>query len=324
MGRLIFLISIGFALLLLIKISTFGWNIFSVSTRGKKPKDSYLAERLKNHVYKISCEIGDRNLFNQDNLKKTALYIVSQLKDFGYTVSFQDVSADNLEAQNIIAEKKGKKLADQVVIVGAHYDSCFNPGADDNASGVSALLEIARFTADKEFDRTVKFIAFVNEEPPYFKTPQMGSWVYTRQAKKNNEDIKGAVILESVGYYSDRIYSQRYPAFFGIFYPARGNFVAVVGNFASADLVSRVKKSFKKCCRFPIESLVTFDFLTGVSFSDHWSFWEEKFPAVMITDTAFFINNNYHTSKDTWETLNYDCFAVVVEGFYAVLQRLLG
>jgi len=211
-----------------------------------------------------------------------------------------------------------------VVIVGAHYDSCFNPGADDNASGVAALLELARLVRGEPLGRTVKFIAFTNEEPPIFQTEQMGSHVYARAARARGEDIRAVLVLEMLGYYDDRRGSQQYPPLFGLFYPSQANFISVVSDFGSRRLCRQVSQAFKRASAFPIESVSTFRSIPGVTWSDHWSFWQEGYPAVMVTDTAFLRNPHYHQMSDTWETLDYERMATVVLGLAGALRELGG
>lgn len=281
-----------------------------------------LADKLQNHVYKLAGEIGDRSIYKYYNLNEAADYITNQFVSLGYTVEFQEYKAEGKAVKNIIAVKQGLNKAQEVVIVGAHYDSAFNPGADDNASGSAGLLELARLVKDSRPARTIKFIAFVNEEPPFFQTEEMGSRVYARNAKAGKEDIKAVIVLEMLGYYSDKPKSQAYPLFLDLFYPNKGNFIAVVGNFSSYSLVRKVVKAFQKHASFPVESLTAPSIVTGVDFSDHWSFWKEGYKAVMITDTAFYRNHNYHTSSDTFDTLNYDKMAEVTAGLAAVINEL--
>lgn len=321
MERIIRLIIIGLFAFIIFKATTFGWNFFANSFLNCKPQNNQLAERVKNHVYMLSQKIGNRNIFDYGNLEKTASYITAQFKDNGYDVQFQEYLLEKRKVKNIIATKRGAKMPGETIIIGAHYDSCFNPGADDNASGVAGLLELARFISDKKVERTIKFIAFVNEEPPYFQTENMGSWVYAREAKIKKEAIKAVVILESIGYYTNKINSQRYPIFIGIFYPNKGNFITIVGNLNSRHLVKKITASFKKYSKFPISSLAL-GFVPGCDFSDHWSFWKEGFPAVMVTDTAFLRNFNYHKNSDTWEKLNYENIACIIEGFFSVIIEL--
>ena len=302
-------------------LSTFGWR-FKKGDVLLSRDEKELSYSLKGHVYKLSNEIGDRSMFRYDNLIKAEDYIAGEFKSFGYTVKFDEYEVSGKKARNIIAVKEGKEIPGEIVIVGAHYDACFNPGADDNASGIAAVLELARMLAKTETRRTVKFIAFVNEEPPFFKTDSMGSRVYARAAKEKGKNIKGVIVFEMIGYYTDKLHSQRYPPFLGPFYPNRGNFVLVVGNISSRNLGKRVIRYFKDASLFPIESLTGVSIIPGIDFSDHASFWEEKYPAVMITDTAFYRNPNYHTSSDTYETLNYESMAMVTAGFKRVILSL--
>ena len=317
--RLIIFVIIAFIVL---KSSTFGWRFWSKSFIDIKEENAQSVERLKRHVYKLADEIGGRSVYEYEQLGMTVRYITDTFRSFGYNVEFQDYSVLDKTVKNIIATKNGIERPEEIVIVGAHYDTCFNPGADDNGSAVAGLLELARFISDKQTSRSIKFIAFVNEEPPFFKTELMGSRIYTKAAKAKGEEIKAALILESIGYYSDRPFSQRYPLLFGLFYPNKGNFIAIVGNFTSRRLAKEVVSNFKYRTQFPIESVVTFNFVPGVDFSDNWSFWKEAYPAVMITDTAFYRNPNYHTSTDLPQTLDYQSLSEVVNGLSHVLLRL--
>lgn len=281
----------------------------------------HLAKALESHVYKLAHEIGERNIQKYDRLDEAAEYIIEQFRSFGYNVEFQSYNLLDKTVRNIIAARIGVKKPTEIVIAGAHYDSCMNPGADDNASGVAGLIELARFMSDKETQKTIRFVSFVNEKPPFYKTDNMGSRVYAKEAKRKGEDIKACLIMDMIGYYSDKVSSQRYPPFFRIFYPNKGNFIIVVGNLKSGRLVKKVVSSFKNHSQFPIESVVTFQFVPGVEFSDHWSFWQEGYPAALITDTGFYRNPHYDSSSDTFEKLNYESMAEAVKGLSAVLAQ---
>jgi len=323
MKMILRLIIISILAFVILKATTFGWRFWGKASSERVGENEQLVGRLKEHVYKLAADIGERSVFQYAKLEEAAGYITGQLRSLGYNVEFQKYTASGHSVKNIIATKVGTTRSQEFVLVGAHYDTCFNPGADDNASGISALLELARFISDRETACSIKFIAFVNEEPPFFKTEEMGSRVYTREAKKRGEDIKAVLILESIGYYSDKPGSQRYPLFFGPFYPNKGNFITVVGNFPSRWLVRSIVNSFKRSkTLFPIESVTTFNFISGVDFSDHWSFWQEGYPAVMITDTAFYRNPDYHFASDTYEKLNYRSLAEVAKGLSSVLSDL--
>jgi len=304
---------------IIIKGSTFGWRLWGGSFQAPAQENMESAEILKSHVRRLSDEIGERSIFKYEKLDEAATYITRALESFGYKVEFQHYTPLNTSVKNIIATKIGTVRPQEVIIVGAHYDTCFNPGADDNASAVAGLLELARFLNEVDTERTIKFIAFVNEEPPFFQTEDMGSRVYVREAKDKGEDIKAVIILEMIGYYSDRLNSQRYPLLFGLFYPNRANFICVAGNYTSRWLVKECVSGFKGHTKFPIESFVGPSFITGIDFSDHWSFWKDGYPAVMITDTAFYRNPHYHSNTDIWEKLDYESMAEVIKGLRGAL-----
>jgi hypothetical protein len=209
------------------------------------------------------------------------------------------------------------------VLVGAHYDSVVDsPGADDNASGVASMLELARLFAVRQPDRTVRFVAFANEEPPYFWTEDMGSLRYARMAKQRGDSIVAMLSLESLGFYSDAPRSQRYPLFLAWFYPDRGNFIAVVGNVGSRRLVHRVLASFRSHTQFPSEGSAAPKQIPGIGWSDQWSFWKEGYQGVMITGTAPNRNANYHTELDIPRTLDFGRLARVVHGVSRVVDEL--
>ncbi len=321
MQRIRRLILVGLVTIILFKSTTFGWHSIFFSTVGIQPKDSVLPERLKKHVVKLSDEIGDRSVFNYDNLQKAAGYLEKEFLLYGYSLEFQKYTVNNRETRNIIARKTGIKFPNEVIIIGAHYDSCFNPGADDNASGIAGLLEVARMAANQDVDRTIEFVAFVNEEPPFFKTEEMGSRIYAKRARVENKNIKAVIVFDLIGFYSNKPFSQRYPVILGLFFPNKGNFIGAFGNFKSRYLVSEITKIFRRNSSFPIAS-IALGFIPGIDFSDHWSFWKEGYPAVMISDTAFLRHRNYHKNTDTWEKLNYKDMACVIEGIYEVLVRL--
>lgn len=287
-----------------------------------KGNNTRLAENLRLCVYKLAHDIGERSIFNYQALSDAAGYIKAGFESFGYDVELQAMEVYGKKVNNVIAVKRGTGRKDEVIIAGAHYDTCGNPGADDNASAIAGLLELARSVSDRRLSRTIKFIAFVNEEPPFFTTQDMGSLFYARTAKRNKENIKACLILEMIGYYSDKPNSQSYPAFLGFFYPNKGNFIAAVGNFSSRWLIRKIVRAFRDTTSFPIESIISSRFVPGADFSDHWSFWKEGYPAVMITDTAFYRNPHYHSNSDTHEKLNYENMAEVIRGLTGVLTDL--
>lgn len=280
-----------------------------------------LEENLKTHVNALAGEIGERNYQHYGQLAKASRYVQAQFKSLNYKVELQTYSIDNLNFENIIAVKKGN--SDSTLIVGAHYDTAYGtPGADDNASGVAGLLELARLVSQEKFKTTIKFIAFVNEELPFFKTDLMGSAVYVRQARARKENIQGMICLEMLGYFTDRYHSQSYPPMLKYFYPDRGNFIGLVGNFKSRKLLRQTEEGFKQLGKIEAYTSMAPRFLPGIDFSDHVSFWDAGYPAIMITDTAFYRNPNYHERTDTPATINYKKMEEIVLGLQLALQKL--
>lgn len=300
-------------------LTIFGWLTGSKGLNKKYKNDRNLVENLKKHVYKLSHEIGERSYRKYGKLVETEEYIAKQFNSYGYKNEFQEYSINNQVFRNIIAAKQGKEKKKEI-IVGAHYDTVVTPGADDNASAIAGLLELSKYFSEIRTSKTLRFIAFVNEEPPFFKTEKMGSRLYTMAAKQRADDIQIAFILEMIGYYSDKPFSQKYPPFLGPFYPNTGNYIAVIGNLHSKGIVDRIVKAFKENSSFPIESLNAPSAVPGIDFSDNWSFWQEGYPAVMITDTAFYRNYNYHRLTDTYEKLDYISLAEVINGLKYVLK----
>jgi len=289
-----------------------------------------LGETLKADVYTLAGTIGERNVISRYNaLCAAADYIEGSLSKAGYQVRRQGYEVDWLKGRpcyNLEVELRGTLHPDDIVLIGAHYDSVEQvPGANDNASGVAAMLALARALAGSQPERTLRFVAFVNEEPPFFWTHNMGSLVYARQCRARNEQIIAMLSLETLGYYSDEKESQHYPLrLFSLFYPTTGNFVAFIGNIRSRSLVRTVVRSFRQTALCPSEAAALPAWITGISWSDHWAFWREGYPAVMVTDTALFRYRWYHTPDDTPEKLNYDRFTLVVAGLKNVVANLAG
>lgn len=273
----------------------------------------------------LAGQIGQRNIWHYKGLQASAQYIEKVLGDSGYRVGRQEFTVNGMPVTNVEAELRGTSLPAEIVVVGAHYDSVVgSPGANDNASGVAAVLEIARALTHEEPSRTVRFVAFVNEEPPFFMTEDMGSRVYASRSRRRGEKIVAMLSIETIGYYSDARWSQRYPFPLSFFYPSTANFIGFVGNISSRQLVNRAVATFRKQTDFPVESIAAPEILTGVNWSDHWSFWKEGYPAIMITDTALFRYDHYHTLEDTPDKLVYDRMARVVTGITRVVTELAG
>jgi Zn-dependent M28 family amino/carboxypeptidase len=286
-------------------------------------EESEIRKNLASHVNYLAGTIGERNMIAYQQLLQTAQYIEDKFKNFGYQVRSQEYILETRKVRNLIAEIPRSSRASEIVIVGAHYDTVYDcPGADDNTTGVAALLELARLLKNSHPARTIRFVAFVNEEPPWFQTANMGSWVYAKEARRKKENIVAAISLETIGMYSDAEGSQKYPEGFKALYPSKGNFIAFVGNLASHGLVRDAVRSFRAATQFPSEGSAAPGWITGVGWSDHWSFWQEGYPAIMVTDTAPFRNPNYHEPTDKPDTLDYDRMARVTRGLMSVVQGL--
>ncbi|MDD5676501.1 MAG: M28 family peptidase [Kiritimatiellae bacterium] len=289
-----------------------------------------LCDALKKDVKTLAGDIGRRNVSTRyEAVCATADTIERSLMKEGYHVRRQGYEINWLKGRpcyNLEVEIWGTEHPDEIVVIGAHYDSAEQtPGANDNASGVAALLALARAAAGAHPERTLRFVAFVNEEPPFFWTWSMGSLVYARQCRTRNERIVAMLCLETLGYYSDEPGSQRYPiSLLGRIYPTTGNFVGFIGNIKSRSLVRSVAQSFRRAALCPSVAAFMPAWVTGVSWSDHWAFWHEGYPAILVTDTALFRYCWYHTPEDTPEKLNYDRLTLVVEGLKTVVADLAG
>lgn len=285
------------------------------------PEEEILSQRLRSHVERLAGEIGQRHMEDFGSLELSATYITDSLTSAGYEVRMLPYTDEGLEVNNIEAELKGS--SGDLVIVGAHYDTVpGTKGANDNASGVAAVLELARIMNGHRPLRTVRFVLFANEEPPYFKTDRMGSHVYASSLKAQGQKVSAMLSLETIGFYMDAPGSQLYPSPLDLFYPDTGNFIAFVGNMGSRRLIKQVIGAFRETVDFPSEGAAVPGFLPGVDWSDHWSFWQNGYPGIMVTDTAPYRYPHYHTGGDTPEKLDYTRMARVVIGLEGALLRL--
>lgn len=286
--------------------------------------NNVIEQNIRNHVHVIADEIGERNVYAYPaNLNKAAKYIGQVFLQLGYCVEHQKYFVSGTWVFNLEVSITGKERPEEVVIVGAHYDSAVgSPGANDNGSGVAALLELARLAKQSVPNRTIRFVAFVNEESPYFQTERMGSHVYAKACHNRGVHVVAMISLETIGYYSDEPASQHFPHGLNAEYSDVGNFISFVSNEASGSLVERCSKWFKKAVTFPIERVVLADEMPGIGRSDHWSFWQFDYPAFMVTDTAPYRYPHYHEAEDTLDKIDIDRTATVVIGLHAVITGL--
>jgi len=285
------------------------------------PEETMTRQELRRHVEKLAGEIGARTLYRASGLEAAAAHIERTLASFGYAVSVQSYTAGGLAARNVEAQRAGG--AAEIVVIGAHYDTAGpHPGANDNASGVAAGLDLARIFKDATLPRTLRFVFFPNEEPPFFQSPDMGSFVYARRCRERGDNVVAMLALETIAYYSEKPGSQSYPFPDGGRYPGTANFIGFVGNLTSRALVRRCIQVFRETTPFPSEGIAAPAGIPGIGWSDHWSFWQHGYPAVMVTDTALFRYPHYHTAEDTPDKLDYDRTARVVRGLERVVREL--
>ena len=288
--------------------------------------ETELRGRLESHVRALAGDIGERNVLTPNALARAEEYIRRAFDGSGYPVAEQtyDIPLDpSLTVRNIELEISGTASPRDIVIIGAHYDTVPGcPGANDNTTGMAAVLELARLLSARTMDRTVRLVAFVNEEPPFFRTDLMGSRVYARRCRERAENVVAMLSLETIGFYSDEPGSQQYPFPYSFFYPDTGNFVGFVGNLGSRSLTRRAIRAFRESTEFPSEGIAAPAWIPGIGWSDQWSFWREGYPGIMITDTAPFRYPHYHTPQDTPDRIDYDRFARVVMGVSRVVEVL--
>lgn len=283
-----------------------------------------LQKRLYAHVNVLSNEFGPRNLQHYSALKKTGDYIATQMAQHNINFSTQQYCHGKKSIKNLIVEKLGQDKPDEIIIVGAHYDTVLDsPGADDNATGIACLLELIHLLHHYDTNRTLRFVAFTLEEPPFFDTEQMGSNVYAKSCKEKAENIVAMIALEMLGYYKERRGSQKYPLpdMIGD-YSDKGNFIAIVGNDQSRQLGIDLAEKMKEASLVKTRTIIPNSPIHGIDLSDHSSFWKYNYPAIMITDTAFYRNPHYHESSDTIDKLNFRYFTRLVFSLAYALKQL--
>lgn len=290
---------------------------------------SDLESRLRRHVDVLAGLIGPRHLRKKGSLDATCTYIERQFAEIGERVEREPYKIGNDEVANLIVERKGTHKPDEIVILGAHYDTIpSTPGADDNASAVAMLLEVARLTKSYSFPRTLRFVSFPCEEPPHFYTDTMGSQQYARSCRSKNENIVGMICLEMVGYYSTVPGSQKapdsIPRLFRRVLPDRGDFLAAVGNLQSTRLLWSFRRGYKRVQGVRLFSIALPEQVHEIRLSDNSSFWDQGFPALMVTDTSFLRNPHYHLESDTPDTLDYPRLAQATVGVANAVANVAG
>ena len=290
-----------------------------------------LSKQLKDDVFVLSDRIGERNIFRTGTMEQTADWIISRFRDFGYEPGIHTHRRSGVAgapvggtSDNIIAEVPGVETPEKIIIIGAHYDSVVHsPGANDNASAVAVMLALAAKFANQPQPKTLRFIAFANEEPPFFKTKNMGSYAYAARSRDLGENITAMMALDGLGFFSDEPGSQNYPfPGIGLVYPDKANFIGFVTRLRDTSLLNRVTREFQEHATIPAEGAALPGFIPGVSWSDHWSFWKHGYSAFLVTDTLLFRDPYYHTSRDTADRLDYESMARVAMGLEKVIEML--
>jgi hypothetical protein len=306
------------------------WMLAALCILAAAGHEKTMEKRLRASVEHLAGTIGERNVYKPAKLQQAADWIRGEWHALGLTVTeqsydVQGVPCRNLEVDVTAAPSTQGVTSPSIVLVGAHYDSVFGcPGADDNASGVAAMLEIARALKGEKLPSLVRCVAFVNEEPPWFESERMGSRVYAKMVQKRGDRIVEMLSLETIAYYSDQPKSQQYPPLIGALYPSTGNFIGVVGGLTDGSRVKRVGDLIAGSCDVPVQRAALWSGIPGVSWSDHASFWLCGYPGVMITDTAPFRNPHYHQASDKPDTLDYPRFAQLTGGLIETVRRLAG
>ncbi len=327
------MLSKTFLIIVATLIAAVAWLCFSVSQpvffSSPVVKKSVLSNadlqlRLRAHVETLVRDFHPRDHINLARLDQTSEYIRQQLIAATSNVEFQTYAVSGKNYRNVIA-RFGPET-DDVIVIGAHYDVFDKlPGADDNASGVAGLIELAQALRDQKLNRRVELVAYTLEEPPYFRTPNMGSAVHARSLKATNKRVSLMLSLECIGYFSDEPDSQDLPSpIMKLMYPTTGSFIALVGHYRDGALSKRVKEVMTTATTLPVYSINAPSIIAGIDFSDHLNYWNEGFVGMMVTDTAFMRNKNYHTKDDTPEKLDYKRMALVVNAVTAVVKNEAG
>ena len=313
---------------LLICVGLAGWYLVAVPVGAElTPRGvSTSSERLREHVVAISDEIGPRPHNRLGRLNETADYIFEKFNQFG-TPQFQEYGAWGQLYKNVVLRLKGQEYCEgELFVVGAHYDTHLDtPGADDNASGVAGLIELSRAIKDRPLPCDVELVAYSLEEPPNFRTTNMGSFHHAQSLKESGWPSVRMISLEMIGYFSDEPGSQNYPvSAMKHIYGDHGDFIGIVGDLTSRDLIRDLKQSFLKTGRIKTQAISAPSFVEGIDFSDHQNYLKFGFPAAMVTDTAYFRNENYHRVSDTYDTLDFDKMSAVVDSIYFALKDGIG
>lgn len=290
--------------------------------RGEQKIVSVSPQNLEAHVKTLSEDFHPRNYQQLDNLNKTAEYIFKHFNAAGANTNYQGYSVTGKSYKNVVGVfNEGAK---ETIIIGAHYDSCADtPGADDNASGIAGLIELAYLFGEKAPNCQIELVAYTLEEPPFFGSKKMGSYQHASMVAEKGQRVIAAIVLEMIGYYSNKRNSQDYPSkWLNFIYPNKGNYIGLISNKENKLLTKYFKKWMRSYTDLPVHALNADASVPGIAASDHSNYWNFDIPALMVTDTAFYRNKAYHTPNDTADRLNYDSMAEVVSATYESVKVL--
>jgi hypothetical protein len=278
--------------------------------------------QLEADVRRLVEGFGPRDATHPENLDRVSEFLATALREAGGNIEAQPFSIGGLGYRNVIA-RFGPATGARIVI-GAHYDTAGpRPGADDNASGVAGLLALGRRLGRRLPSIPVELVAYSLEEPPHFRTAGMGSAAHAAALARAGVPVRAMISIEMIGCFSDVPDSQEFPsALLKLFYPSVGNFVTVVGRLGEGGVTRRIKQAMRAATPLAVESINAPRFIPGIDFSDHLNYWDRDYPAVMVTDTAFYRNPRYHSVEDTPDTLDYWRMAQVVAGLEAAVAAL--
>jgi Zn-dependent M28 family amino/carboxypeptidase len=279
---------------------------------------------LRRRLGHLTANIGERNILRPTTLQAAADWIAGELRALGMTVRRQPYVVAGHTVENIAGELPGRTTPEEIVVFGGHYDTVPGTvGADDNGSGIAALLTVAERAARARPERTVRVVAFVNEEPPFFHSSAMGSVVYAESCRARQEQVVGMLSVDSIGCYDTRPNSQSYPETMPADrLPSAGDFLAFATNRSSFPLLKESVQAFRRASPLPVEGVALDEDVAGVAWSDHWSFWRAGYPALFVTDTAVFRNWHYHTPSDTFEQVDFRSLSDAAYGLGSVLDHL--
>jgi Zn-dependent M28 family amino/carboxypeptidase len=278
---------------------------------------------LKRHLQTLAGDIGERNVYHPHALMEAEHYIRHEWQQQGYDVVAQRYEAKGMDCANLEVTRIGTDTEAPLILIGAHYDTVKgSPGANDNGSGLAAMLELTRLFTTLTPATTIRFVAFVNEESPFFYWGKMGSMVYAKMAQQRKDNIQFMASLETIGYYRHEPHSQAYPPLLKWFYTDRADFIAFVSNFKSRRTMQQAVKAFQNCSDFPLQHIATFAWVPGVSWSDHMAFWRHGYKAFMVTDTAFYRYPYYHTPQDTPDKVQIEPLAKLTQSLFCCLSTM--